>query len=1407
MAQQTATDPSEFTRATEAVRADPPGRSPSDLMAWLADGNARVLGSWADGAGTGALASPDEKLRELIDAIPAPEPGAIAVVELARPLRDAAGSPFLLVAAPVDGGPTLLFAMALTVLGLHHNVFGVPMVGAKIERVLARLGVVRADPANQRLMEYIQTFPRLRLMVADEDELARVFGGLRDLGDEDLALFLRTDKLARFATALVYLPRDRYTSRARGVLIDVLEAETGMRVDRFTARVTESAIARIQFVLLPQDGAPVPVFDATDEKRIRERLGTVSRTWDEDVLDAAAAEGRDVDLVRAYLPGFSPNYKEDQAPALASADVARIDALPAEGLDLQFYDPDHGTSPDLRFIMYLTGGGVTLSQVLPVLQSLGVEVIDERPYTVRRPDGVLCSVYDFGLRVPKALRAISVDGVPEAELPDHLASRRALASAGAAAVWRGDAEVDRFNELILAFGVPWREVALLRAIGQYLRQCGFSYSPGHIAQTLLEHRDAVLALLRLWTANFDPVGADADAAEAATADVKAALAAVTGLDADRILRAYLHVVQATVRTNFYADKPVISLKLEPGRIPEAPKPRPRFEIFVYAPRVEGVHLRFGMVARGGLRWSDRREDFRTEVLGLVKAQAVKNAVIVPVGAKGGFVVKRPPEVTGDAAADRDAQRAEGVACYRMFISGLLDVTDNLGSDGAVLPPERVVRRDGDDSYLVVAADKGTASFSDIANDVAADYGFWLGDAFASGGSEGYDHKGMGITARGAWESVKMHFREMGVDTQSEDFTAVGVGDMSGDVFGNGMLLSEHIGLVAAFDHRDIFIDPNPDPAVGFAERSRLFALPRSSWQDYDRSKISAGGGVFSRDQKSVPISPEVRAALGLDEDVTELTPPELMRAVLLAPVDLLWNGGIGTYIKASTQTDLDVGDRANDAIRVDGNQVRAKVIGEGGNLGVTPLGRIEFDRSGGRINTDAMDNSAGVDCSDHEVNIKILLDQQIEAGAIDAADRHDLLVSMTDDVSRLVLADNVSQNTALSVERSLAVKMVPVHARILADLSANRGVDLRLEALPTRKDTDKLQAAGLGLSSPELANLMAHVKLATKDDVLASDLPDNDALASRLPEYFPDALRERAGEAIAAHPLRREIVATQVVNELVDNAGVSFVYRLEEETGAGVAEAVRAFVAVSRVFGLTETWTAIRELPVSAAESAALLAESRRVLDRGARWMLTNRPQPIAIGAEVHRYADRIAELSAAMDGWDIRYDVQAGASAARAIAAGVPEELAHTVSRALYRFSLLDVVDIADITDREDLEVGELYFALMQELRIDRMLGAVAELPRGDRWSEMARLALRDDLYGALRALTVEVLNFTDPSEPATQKIGDWASHNARTLERVGALLSEILDPEEGSGAAAYDESRLSVATRALRSVLRHVG
>jgi glutamate dehydrogenase len=834
-----------------------------------------------------------------------------------------------------------------------------------------------------------------------------------------------------------------------------------------------------------------------------------------------------------------------------------------------------------------------------------------------------------------------------------------------------------------------------------------------------------------------------------------------------------------------------------------PLPRPMFEIFVYSPRVEGVHLRFGFVARGGLRWSDRKEDFRTEILGLVKAQAVKNAVIVPVGAKGGFVVKQPTPLTGDATVDRDTQRNDGIACYKLFISGLLDLTDNVDQiTGNVVTPIDVVRRDSDDAYLVVAADKGTATFSDIANEVAKSYGFWLGDAFASGGSVGYDHKEMGITAKGAWESVKRHFREIGVDTQAEDFTVVGVGDMSGDVFGNGMLLSQHIRLIAAFDHRHVFLDPDPDAATSWEERKRMFELPRSTWDDYDKSLISEGGGVYSREQKSIPISPQVRTALGFEDDVDELPPPDLLRRILKAPVDLLWNGGIGTYIKAETESDADVGDRANDMIRVNGNQVRARVIGEGGNLGVTSLGRVEFDLAGGRINTDALDNSAGVDCSDHEVNIKILIDALVSMGKVAVEDRTNLLLSMTDEVGELVLVDNKDQNDLMGTSRANAASLLPVHARQIKELETEHGMNRELEALPSEKEIRRRTEAGLGLTSPELATLMAHVKLNLKHQVLASDLPDQEVFASRLPRYFPTRLRDEFGPEIRSHQLRREITTTMLVNDIIDTAGISYVYRVMEDVGVGPVDAVRSYVATDAIFRIEEVWRAIRACDVAVNVSDRLTLDLRRQIDRAGRWLLNYRPQPLAVGAEINRFAKKVAELTPRMREW-LRGDDRAivEKEVGQFSAHGVPEELAYIIASGLYQYSLLDIIDIADIVDREPAEVADTYFALMEYLGTDGLLTAVSGLPREDRWHSLARLAIRDDIYGSLRSLCFDVLAVGEPEERGEEKIEEWQLINGSRAQRARRTLNEIYQSDE------RDLATLSVAARQIRSMTRTSG
>ena len=959
--------------------------------------------------------------------------------------------------------------------------------------------------------------------------------------------------------------------------------------------------------------------------------------------------------------------------------------------------------------------------------------------------------------------------------------------------------------------LTWQQVVILRTYAKYLRQAGFPYSQTHIEGVLNGNPGTARSLVELFEAMFDP-SADPErkAAQAAAASVAADIDALTSLDTDRVLRGFASMIQATLRTNYFVSREdsaraqnVLSIKLNSQLIDELPLPRPMFEIFVYSPRVEGVHLRFGFVARGGLRWSDRKEDFRTEILGLVKAQAVKNAVIVPVGAKGGFVLKQPPAPTGDAAADRDSQRNEGIACYKLFISGLLDLTDNVDqTTGKVVTPTDVVRRDGDDAYLVVAADKGTATFSDIANEVAKSYGFWLGDAFASGGSIGYDHKEMGITAKGAWESVKRHFREMGTDTQSEDFTVVGIGDMSGDVFGNGMLLSQHIRLVAAFNHMHVFLDPNPDAATSWEERKRMFGLPRSTWDDYDKSLISEGGGIYGREQKSIPISPQVRAALGIEDGVDELPPPELLRRILKAPVDLLWNGGIGTYIKAETESDAAVGDRANDMIRVNGNQVRAKVIGEGGNLGVTSLGRVEFDLAGGRINTDAMDNSAGVDCSDHEVNIKILIDALVSMGKVKAEDRTNLLLSMTDEVGELVLIDNKDQNDLMGTSRANAASLLSVHARQIKDLESEGRLKRELEALPSEKEIRRRTEAGIGLTSPELATLMAHVKLDLKQKVLATELPDQEVFAARLPSYFPTPLRAQFGTEIRSHQLRREIITTMLVNDIVDTAGISYVYRVMEDVGVGPIDAVRSYVATDEIFGIEEVWRAIRAIDIPVNVSDRLTLDLRRQIDRAGRWLLNYRPQPLAVGAEINRFAKTVAELTPRMREW-LRGDDRAIVTKEVDLftSHGVPEDLAYKVVSGLYQYSLLDIIDIADIVEREPDEVADTYFALMDYLNTDALLTAVSGLPRDDRWHSLARLAIRDDLYGSLRSLCFDVLAVGEPNERGEEKIEEWELINGSRVQRARRTLNEIHQSDQ------RDLATLSVAARQIRSMTRTSG
>ncbi|NKY60316.1 NAD-glutamate dehydrogenase [Nocardia flavorosea] len=1324
-----------------------------------------------------------------------------------------------------------LFIGVFTVTALHENVLDIPVVGTRVRSAISGSGFDLDSFSGQAMLEVMQGFPRTELFACDAATLRRIAAAVLNVGlRRQVRLFLRVDPYGRFVAAMVYLPRDRYTTAVRLEMQDILVRELGGASIDYSARVSESELASVYFTIrLPAADATEPVRVSSAEEiseserlRIQNLLGEASRTWDDHLNDEVSASTvLDPQAVRRYCEAFPDAYKQDFSARRALADIDRLERLRTGNIDQHLYRVADAPAGSWRFTLYIGGAGISLSQVLPVLQSLGVEVLDERPYRIRREaDGIGTAgerwIYDFGLVASPELLRAALDQDLDAELLEVAPGTRASA-AGVGdrfteafdAIWYGRAEADGLNELVLRAGLTWREVAVLRTYAKYLQQAGFPYSQVNIARVLHTYPDTARLFARLFAARFDPDRYSSEEADQLEQQVRERIDQVVSLDADRILRAMLGLIRATLRTNYYvtdadgAARDFISVKVEPQEIAELPQPRPKYEIFVYSPRVEGVHLRFGAVARGGLRWSDRLEDFRTEILGLVKAQAVKNAVIVPVGAKGGFVVKRPPAATGDAAADRQARMAEGVECYRTFISGLLDITDNVDlAGGQVLPPDRVVRRDGDDTYLVVAADKGTAAFSDIANEVAGRYGFWLGDAFASGGSAGYDHKAMGITARGAWESVKRHFAELGVDTQSQDFTVVGVGDMSGDVFGNGMLLSEHIRLVAAFDHRHIFLDPDPDAASSFVERRRLFGLARSSWADYDRSLISAGGGIYDRTVKSVPISPQARTALGLPENTASLAPPELIRAILQAPVDLLWNGGIGTYIKASTETNADAGDKSNDAVRVDGNQLRVKVVGEGGNLGVTALGRIEFCRNGGKMNTDALDNSAGVDCSDHEVNIKVLLDGVVSAGELDIADRNPLLAEMTDEVAKMVLQDNVSQNYLMGISRAESVQMLNVHRRLIEELENSRGLDRQLEALPTDAVLKRRLEEGTGLASPELANLLAHVKLALKADLLAGDLPDSAFFGARLPDYFPTPLRDRFGAAIKKHRLRREIVTTMIANEVVDHGGLTYTFRLGEEIGATATDTVRAFAAVTEIFGLHEIWARIRVADTSVGVRDQLELETKRTLDRASRWLLTNRPQPIAVGAEINRYRVGIRELAPKVPGWLRGHHVTTLTDhAADLVAHGAPLDLATEVFGLLHLFPLLDIVDIADITDRSGDEVGSLYYALNEHLKIDWLLEAVSHLERGDRWHALARLSLRDDMYGSLRSLTLDVLSGGDPEESADEKIAYWESKNQSRLGRARAALAELFE------SGTHDLATLSVAARQVRSMVSGVG
>ena len=1299
----------------------------------------------------------------------------------------------------------------------------IPVLRRKLRRIQERANFNPGSHDAKALAHVLESFPRDELFQISEDDLFRIAMGILQLGQRQrVALFLRKDEFERFMSVLVFVPRDRYTSELREKLGRILESEIGGEVAAFYTQVGDAALARVHYILRTTPGQVREI----DVKQVEAKLAAAARTWREDLreqLIATHGEEKGLQLLATWAEAFPAVYRDRFGAADALADLDVVHELLASGEEMasRLYRSADLPPEHMRIKLYLVGRQIALTDALPMLENLGVRVEEEFAFEVRpresgapAPSGQMVWVHDFAL--------VAKDGMGVG-----FETARPLVEETLSRVWRGELENGVLNRLVLAAGLQWREVALLRAYSRYLRQTGMTFSQTYIARTMVQNRELSQLLVRLFRTLFDPVERDDFRSRAAgtLAEIRGKLDEVQSLDEDRILRGYLTVIKETLRTNFFqrdergGPKPYISFKLDSRSIRWLPDPKPKFEVFVYSPRMEGVHLRGGMVARGGIRWSDRREDFRTEILGLVKAQMVKNAVIVPVGAKGGFVVKKPPTTGG-----REAQLAEGIECYKTLIRGLLDLTDNFVREsstsadvversserprnniagGEVVHPPEVVRRDGDDTYLVVAADKGTATFSDIANGVAKDHGFWLGDAFASGGSAGYDHKKMGITARGAWEAVKRHFRELGRDIQKEPFTCVGVGDMSGDVFGNGMLLSEHTRLIAAFDHRHIFVDPDPDEKRSFEERKWLFEQPRSSWADYDSKALSAGGAVFERSAKQVTVSDEAAAALGLAKK--KFTPNELVQAILTANVDLLWLGGIGTFVKSSKERHGDVGDRANDAARVEAKDLRCRVVGEGANLGFTQRARVEYalvggpHKTGGKINTDAIDNSAGVDTSDHEVNIKIALNDAVARGKLTLEGRNSLLRQMTDEVAALVLRDNYLQTQAISLTESMAPELLDRHARMIRAFEKSGRLDPRIEFLPDEEEIRQRAASKRGLVRPELAVLLAYAKIALYEDLLASDVPDDPLLGGDLLRYFPSAMVEGYREEIERHRLRREIIATYITNSTINRVGPSFVFRMMESTGRSAQEVARAYAITRDAFEMRAAWAAVEALDnkVAAELQLRLLQEVRQLTEHATLWFLQRYDQELDVSKVVATFAPPLRELARELDTLQPPGPRRELRKRARDFARqGVPEKLAHQVAAMRTLQAGPDVVRLALAMEAPVTAVARVYFGIGERLGLDWLRGAPARMKVETPWQRAAIEGLLDDLSGHQVAITWQVLAEAGKKAEWREALQAWEARHAGEVERLEKLLAEL------RGAEALDVAMLAVADRQLQGL-----
>ena len=1260
-------------------------------------------------------------------------------------------------------------------------VVDIPFLRKKLNTVMLHSGVDTLSHMGRALTNTLENYPRDTFFQQSEEHILGIAFGIMALKERQrIRLFSHRDVYGRFFTCIVYIPSERYHRELREAFQAILMSElNGEKVEFDTQFSSHSTLARVCYTIHVDPKQSIEF----DRVEVEQKLSLATRAWHDDLHDALIEmHGEELGnkLFQGYKGGFHSSYQEDYSARIAAYDIEHMTRLVDEqSLEINFYRPLGEDEHLVNIKIYHAYCPILLSEIIPVIENMGLKVNSEKPYTITRSDDVVLWMHEFVLQRSDG-KQIAIDNVRE-KFQDAFID-----------IWQGKIENDGFNQLVLTASLSAREAVMLRAYCKYLLQIRVPFSQNYMIECLKHNSAISKKLVELFSIRFSPSrrGNRETASQKVAERIEEQLQEVSNLDEDRILRGFLNLIQSTLRTNFYQKnsagefKEYLSFKFDPGNIYRLPLPKPVFEIFVISPRVEAVHLRGGKVARGGLRWSDRREDFRTEVLGLVKAQMVKNAVIVPVGSKGGFVIKNPPE-----KSSREEMQREVEYCYTTFLRGMLDITDNYVGD-KIIPPAQVIRYDEEDPYLVIAADKGTATFSDLANSVAQEYKFWLDDAFASGGSQGYDHKKMGITAKGAWESVKRHFRELGLDTQTEPFSVVGIGDMGGDVFGNGMLLSKCIKLVGAFNHLHIFLDPDPDPASSYAERERLFNLPRSSWEDYNKKLISKGGGIYSRASKSITISAEMQAVLGVDKQT--FTPTELINTMIKAPVDLFWNGGIGTYVKASEETDSDVKDRVNDQLRVNGNELRSRVVGEGGNLGFTQLGRIEYALSGGKINSDAIDNSAGVDCSDHEVNIKILLQNILENGDITVKQRNKLLAAMTDEVGELVLVDNYDQTQAISIAESEASEKIQEHARFIDDLESEYKLNRELEFLPNNEAISERLASNKGLTRPELAVLLAYSKMTFYDTVVATDLPDDPYLSQQLDAYFPNVLCDKYSTEINTHRLKREIIATHLTNNIINRIGPTYPARTIEEFGISYDLFARAYVIAHEVFSLHEIFEMVSSLDnrVSANVQLKILSMTSGLLERAIHWLIRNNYAQRDLEETITYFRDGVDELmqsmprSLAVDNrMTLRQRVQYFSDE------GVPRNVTLRVASVVPLSSALDIIDIARSNKQAVSKVATLYFNLGHQLDMQWLRDQISALNTDNHWHMLAKSRLRSDLHTYQHHLVSQALNNgTKPHSPK-QLLNKWMKENDADIQKFMKLTSDL------KASSSIDFAMLSVA------------